>query len=274
MRDFLKISEKDADRLRSLYFASSKHGAYQPVPQEFSRLIPEAQIDETWRSPNPRIKLLFDQLATTIPGSTIVEIGANTGFQTICLAKEFPHLKFVAVEGTEQHANFLRFSIDLLQIENLIVRNQYILPHELDSIYKNYVVLDFNVLHHAGSDFQSKSVKSVEDWWSAAVSNWFTGALNGQDYWFSSGYRMGGNVLTELHSPDDPSGFCKKLLSHIDIPSGYNVDFWFINSDSGDLKFERCLELEDLNSMLALEKSRSSFKGEYFKRPLLKFSKS
>ena len=271
MSSHTDISDIGKMKLRDLYFADSKHGSYQPVPDTFTDFIPEAMIDPFWRSPIPRIELLRKELSGFPSGTEIAEIGANTGFQSICLAQQFPDLQFIAFEGTKSHADFLQLSAELLKISNIEVVNEYTSPREILGRYPNSIVLDFNVLHHAGSDFSSRKIHSVEDWWEIALPGWFSDVLLNQDYWFSCGYRMGGSSDSELHSPNDPSGFVKRLLSIIDVPNNYSVEIWFISSTSGTLVYDTCNEPEKLNSLLKAELQNNSFRGEYFKRPLFRF---
>ncbi len=273
MNSHIDISDIGKNKLRDLYFADSKHGSYQPVPDTFTDFIPEAKIDPFWRSPVPRIEILKKELTVYPLGAEITEIGANTGFQSICLAQEFPDLQFIAFEGTKSHADFLQLSAELLKISNLEVINEYTSPKEILARYPNSIILDFNVLHHAGSDFSSKKIHSVEGWWQTALPGWFSGVLLNQDYWFSCGYRMGGSNDSELHTPNDPSGFVNRLLSIIEVPENYSVEVWFISSVSGKLVYNPCNELEKLNSLLNAEIEKNSFRGEYFKRPLLRFKR-
>lgn len=271
MNSYQDISDVEKKRLRDLYFADSKHGSYQPVPNKFSHFIPEAIIDPFWRSPVPRIELLKRELAGFPPGTEIVEIGANTGFQSICLAQQFPDLRFIAFEGTKSHADFLQLSAELLNISNIEVINEYTSPGKIVEILPNSIVLDFNVLHHAGSDFSSEKIHSVEDWWQIALPSWFSSVFLKQDYWFTCGYRLGGSSDYELHSPNDPSGFAKRLLSVISVPNDYSIQIWFIKSKSGTLNYEQCNETAKLNTLLNTESQKNSFRGEYFKRPLFRF---
>lgn len=256
-----------------LYDPDSKHGSYLPPPFGIERFLPNLRLDEQWRSPKPRLKILFEQLPPMKP-TRVVELGANTGYQTLELALQMPQTEFVAIEGNRQHAQLIENCAKILDLNNVSVISDYQTPDNLAKIFPNSLLLDFNVAHHAGVDFQYFKVNDVQTWWSQGLPNWLGQTAGFQSHFFQSGFRWGGNPNEQLHDSNDPSGFVEKVISALVQQGDYSewvLKFWLFEPGEKGVTFSE-ISSSELTTRLISVSNEFGYKGEYFKRPLIQIS--
>lgn len=263
---------KGTDDWIKLFDADSKHGNYHPVPAELSDVLPDIAIDKKWRDPRPRIRLISQYLGSLQSGDQVVELGCNTGYQLFALARSFPTLQFIGVENNELHAEFVLRAADRLGLNNIKIECRSDTPQSLAERWPGATVLDFNVAHHAGSDFAYASVQVPMDWWKSGLKRWLAATPSFTDYWFSAGFRLGGNKAMELHDPTDPAGFARKVMER--LPKDTQVQaVWGARGSKHGLVYSPVQpdNLEILNEWAEQALSREIYRGEYFSRPLFRF---
>ena len=270
-----KISLNEIEKIRDLYFGNTKHASYQPVPKILEPFFPDLQIDARWRHPGPRIELLKDKLSN-FEIQKVVEIGSNTGFQAIELARQFPSYRFECFEISQSHVEFIRFCIKLDDTKNIEVYNSEFQHPESEDLLNNVTFLDFNVVHHAGSDFLNEKPVDIEYWWSTVLPNWLSNVTIFPNYWFSSGFRLGGSLEHPLSNPQSPSEFIKLIINCVKkIDENIMTDVYVIAFDDKINKlFYRKLNYSHINSIdqeLAELRMRKVYRGEYFTRPIFHF---
>ncbi|KFI21812.1 class I SAM-dependent methyltransferase [Nitrosococcus oceani] len=148
--------------LHRLYADASKHSTYQNIPDFVSTALGYTEpIDEAWRSDRPRIAYLQKRCAPQ-PGEHWGDFGANTGFFTLTLAYQHPDTRFTAIEANPNHAHFIRRVAECFKLANVEVLDRTIGLYELNELPKFDFLLHLNILHHAGHDFDSNIVLSID----------------------------------------------------------------------------------------------------------------
>lgn len=146
------------EQLLALYMHSGKHASYQPLPTfVVERLGVDVPVNPRWRADHGRLDYLkahFD-----FSGQRLLDVGANTGLFTTTLAHAYPSSHCVAWELDESSANFIRALAAEFNLANVEVVQQALdyqvaqaMPGHFDTL------LLFNVLHHAGVDFDAALV--------------------------------------------------------------------------------------------------------------------
>lgn len=146
------------EQLLALYMHSGKHASYQPLPAfVVEQLGVDVPVNPRWRADHGRLDYLkahFD-----FNGQRLLDVGANTGLFTATLAHAYPSSYCVAWELDESSADFIRALATEFNLANVEVVQQPLdyqvaqaMPEHFDTL------LLFNVLHHAGVDFDAALV--------------------------------------------------------------------------------------------------------------------
>ncbi|WP_437884227.1 class I SAM-dependent methyltransferase [Pseudomonas sp. LRF_L74] len=141
------------EELLELYMHSGKHACYQPLPAfVVESLGVDVPVNPRWRADHGRLDYLrahFD-----FSRQKVLDVGANTGLFAATLAHEYPDSHCVAWEIDASSAAFIRalaveFALSNLEVVEtaLDYRVAQDMPTRFDTL------LLFNVLHHAGVDF-------------------------------------------------------------------------------------------------------------------------
>ena len=159
MNDKLTLKTK----LRQLYGIDSKHANYQNIPVFVQEALGYSEtIDENWRGDTARYQYILDHIAFA-DGVIVGDVGANTGFFTLSLAHAYPSSRFIAYESNPTHAQFIRQVADYFAMENVQVAATAVDLQNAAHLPPHDILLHFNVLHHAGHDFDQVHVPSLAD---------------------------------------------------------------------------------------------------------------
>jgi SAM-dependent methyltransferase len=192
-------------RLHQLYADQSKHSVYQNIP-EFVRhaLGYSEKIDEHWRGDSSRWDYM--QKHIDLSGGSVLDVGANTGFFTLSLAHAHPSAMCTALEGNSRHAEFIGLVANQFGLGNVRVLSQYLGLHDIDRLGSYDVALLFNVLHHAGVDFDQALVPTRNDLADYLVQ--YLGALrhHAGRLVFQMGFNWGGNKQEPVVPLQDDAG--------------------------------------------------------------------
>lgn len=265
------VSKRTGQILGKLYDDNFKHGSYQMPPNYLLPYISAPKLNYFWRDTRPRLSILAENLQTETT-APIIELGANSGFQTLFLARSFPARKIIAVEGNKHHAKFIEICAEIEGLNNIQVLAEYATPLELLPHSPLSTFLDFNVVHHLGVDFANDKIDSVDKWWSQGIVEWLSAVKSFPEYWFSSGFMWGGNKNYPLHDPNDPSGFYQRILKQSGLCIETDPRFWTFTRDnsSSDIPISAKLtSIEKINHFTNDAVYRKDYVGEYFRRPLL-----
>lgn len=210
------------EKLEALYNDGSKHSRYQNIP-EFVRneLGYTETIDENWRGDTARFTYLTETLQFG-EGKSIGEIGANTGFFTLSLAHANPASTFYAYEINPTHAAFIQDIGESFQMKNLVVKAQGVDMEGIALMETHDILLNYNVLHHAGVDFDSDKLASVEDYEAYATEYLKRMSSKTKKMVFQIGSNWGGNKLKPIIPLSDDAekvAFNARLFKN----SGWNI---------------------------------------------------
>ena len=146
------------EQLLALYMHSGKHACYQPLPAFVTeRLGFDVPVNPRWRADHGRLEYLeahFD-----FSGQRLLDVGANTGLFSTTLAHTYPSSHCVAWELDETSANFIRalsVEFDLNNVEVVQQALDYAVAQAMPGHFDTLLL--FNVLHHAGVDFDAALV--------------------------------------------------------------------------------------------------------------------
>ncbi len=186
------------EKLEALYNDGSKHSRYQNIPAFVRNELGYTEtIDENWRGDTARYTYLTETLSFG-DGKSIGEIGANTGFFTLSLAHSNPTSTFYAYEINPTHAAFIQDIGESFQMKNLVVKSQGVDMEGIALMENHDILLNYNVLHHAGVDFDTDKLLSVEDYEGYAIEYLKRMAAKTKKMVFQIGSNWGGNKLKPI----------------------------------------------------------------------------
>lgn len=270
-----KIDSDTVNKLRHLYFGNKKHSNYQPVPPSIAEYFKDVVLDPKWRHPGPRIRLLLENFSLSTP-TEVIEIGSNTGYQSLELSRNFPEVNFFCFEISPQHVEFARLCAKIEGLTNVKFINKEFDPAVAQSASPQATILDFNVVHHAGEDFfRSRSVDS-NIWWTHVLPIWLSGVSSYSSYWFSTGFRLNGRRELPLADPETPSKLILKILEvQQSVAPRAQADVYVVSLDESGigLNYRKIAkdELSEIDSQLNHLRTSHQYAGEFFSRPIFHF---
>lgn len=184
--------------LQKLYADASKHSVYQNIPDFVSAELGYTEtIDENWRGDRPRLAYMVEARQPA-PGESWLDFGANTGFFTLSLARQFPQTTFIAVEANANHARFISRVAQCFGMSNVEVIQRAVGLADLHELPHSDCLLHLNVLHHAGHDFDAHLVPAIGEFGDYARR--YLGLLRGRTnaMFFQMGSNWGGDKQQPL----------------------------------------------------------------------------
>jgi hypothetical protein len=194
-------------KLDSLYHDQTKHAVYQDVPDFVREALGYAvATNEQWRGVGSRWEYMRTHLDFT--HERVLDVGANTGFFTLSLAKAHPTAVCTALEGNSNHAEFIQEVAAHFNLHNVRILRQYLDFASLEQLGLYDTVLLNNVLHHAGVDFDRGLVQTRQKLFDYLVD--YLGKLKNhcRRLVFQMGYNWGGNKQQPVVALADDPGKC------------------------------------------------------------------
>jgi hypothetical protein len=274
------VSELKAE-LQKLYADASKHSVYQNIPDFVSAELGYTEtIDENWRGDRPRLAYMLGS-RTPAAGESWLDFGANTGYFTLSLARQFPQTRFLAVEANPNHAGFIARVAQYFGMSNVEVIQRAIGLADLHELPHSDCLLHLNVLHHAGHDFDADLVPGKNGF--ADYARRYLGLLRerADGMFFQMGSNWGGDkrqplvgVREDVEKLETFSGWLRS--------AGWRVDHFAYatrRADAGvsfeDLTASACRQAtgEEVADGTVLQSELDRFKlddfpGEFYRRPL------
>lgn len=204
-------------RLHDLYADGSKHAVYQNVPEFVREAIGYREgIDEGWRSDTPRYEYFAPRLGLPT-AATIADVGANTGYFALNLARSHPGFQLHAFEPNPRHARFIQEIATVFALPNLTVRPEPWTMGNLAQVGRFDAIFLLNILHHAGFDFDQQ-LPDRNDAFEAYVTEYLDRVRQrARLMCFQIGSNRGGDKTRPLFNYDDDiSRFewcCRQLTS-------------------------------------------------------------
>lgn len=221
--------------LEKLYFDGTKHAVYQNIPAFVQNALGySVEINETWRGDTARYHNLLQNLNLD-QISVLGDIGANTGFFSLSLAHRFPHLKVFAYEGNNNHHRFISQIIKMFGLKNIEVKNLFVDMKGLEDLPQHDCLLNYNVLHHAGVDFD-RDLVSFDSYTGYAVEYLKKLSKKATYMIFQMGFNWGGNKARPLVPVDYDAGkvlFMGKIFQQ----SNWEIDRIFTVRHTGEFEY-------------------------------------
>lgn len=206
------------DRLLKYAKTAGKHGLYQTLPPELLRCRPELKTASFSRRLDSR---RYDWFSSRVDfrNKRVVDIGANIGYFSFRLVSEFG-ATVTAYEPFPAHHETIQLIKSQLSIgdEQMLAINNGVTYESLADFPDADVVLLFNVLHHAGSDFDSSYVRKIDDWHGYAEKYLVQLLSKTEILIFQMGCSWGGNA-GQLCDIKNAPYFVRELL----LRSGWDV---------------------------------------------------
>jgi len=268
------------DKLTELYHDGSKHSIYQNVPEFVKKEIGyNEKIDENWRGDTARYQYLTKTLEFN-DGKSVGEIGANTGFFILSLAHANPLSKFFAYEINKTHANFIAEIAESFLMTNVTVKPFGIDLVGIDQMEEHDILLNYNVLHHAGVDFDTDKIASVGEYEAYAVEYLKKLRLKTKQMVFQIGSNWGGNKqkpIIDLADDAEKIAFNARIFKK----AGWKIEDISLHTRENDILEYVPLSsdlISQLNTSLIgtereiivnnLDLSRLSGFSEFYRRPI------
>jgi uncharacterized protein DUF1698 len=198
------------DEITSLLTSQSKHGNYQMLPPALVKKVPSLQkFSNSKRLDDKRYDWISQKI--NFKNKHILDIGANIGYFSLRFASE-KNAYITMYEPQKQHAKAIHKITRLLDIENADIVNEGIAMNDISKLSKFDVILLFNVIQHAGDDYDRNYVTDITEWRSYAVSYLKQLSQKGKFMVFQTGYTWLGSrgPLCENNNIID---FTAKLLN-------------------------------------------------------------
>jgi hypothetical protein len=260
----------NVDQLKKLYFDDSKHAVYQNIPGFIQKALGfTVTIDEKWRGDTARWDNLKENLDVNYIQS-LGDIGANTGFFSLSIAHRFPQLTVHAYEANQNHHHFIDIIKNQFHLANIHAHNQFINLNGIGKLSTHDCLLNLNVLHHAGVDFDKDAV-CFESFFDYACRYLDKLSHKSKKMIFQMGFNWGGNKNYPIVLVNDDPGKIL-FLAKIFQKSGWRIEKIFTMKKPDVFKyFEMPSEISsslDTN----LKKAEKLLYNYYIKYRLVTFS--
>lgn len=192
-------------KLHELYTDKSKHSVYQNIPAFVRDALGYVEkINERWRGDSTRWEYMRDNFE--IGNEAILDVGANTGFFTLSFAHDYPRTTCTALEGNANHAEFIRLVAAYFAMQNVRVLTQYLDFASLGSLGEYGTILHYNVMHHAGVDFDRALVPDKDSLFDYLIRYMSGVRVHCGRVVFQMGSNWGGNKKEPIIDLQDDAG--------------------------------------------------------------------
>lgn len=264
------------EKLAKFYNDESKHSRYQNIP-DFVKADTgyEEELIPLWRSDLPRYDYLLEVLKA-LPFNSLLDVGANTGFFSLMLSRYQSAKEITALELNSNHLEFINIIKDNYSIDNLSTLNLPLNLENIERLNPYDVVLFFNVLHHAGADFDKNHVPTLDDFEDYAIDYMTRLGKKCNYIFFQMGYNWGGNKKTPIIALEDDAEkvvFTNRVLKNsnwqierIAYPKLHGNQEEYLYYEVDQTFLENLDNKDYLNENLDSE--RLSKQSEFFRRPI------
>nr|WP_294864304.1 hypothetical protein [uncultured Pseudogulbenkiania sp.] len=217
----------EARDLLNAYLTNYKHANYQLLPRFVaSEFDVELPLDIAWRGDYGRLDYL--QSHYDFSRRRVMDIGANAGLFALSIARDTPSANVIALEKHPDFCAFMGLVRNGWQLENLTILSQaYSLP-ELQALPMVDDLLFFNVIHHAGVEFDQASCpfkSTLATYWAE-----FLGKVQASRIFFQMGYNWGGDKSEPIFEGQSLSGMVDLVCAGA-MQSGWRVSAIVIVTD-------------------------------------------
>ena len=259
------LKEELRNLILDLYHDESKHSIYQSMPIFVQESLDiEVKVNQEWRGDVERYNYLVKHV--DFNNKTIMDIGANTGYFSLNIAKHFAK-EVIAYEPNENHGKVIKMLADFCKVENLKTKYEGVAFDNLKDIENSDILLHFNVMHHAGHDFDSTYVEKIEFLKKYSIDYLKQLRTKTKKIIYQMGYNWGGNKKTPIF-PEINGAEMIKGVEKLCNESGWKIESIGLSKRAdGKIIYEHFafpLKEEVLKSLNAKQEGLS----EFYKRPI------
>ncbi len=209
---------KDIDLLKEMLAGEGRHSNYQCLPPYLPDELSE-NIGDVISKRLDEQRFIWMKENCSLHGKEVIEIGSNINYFSIRMAKELD-AKVFAYELDSKLCNAGKLIASMCGLSNEIeFINEGVDFKKLKSLPKVDAILFFNVLHHAGYDFDKDYVQSIDDWYQHAKNYLEQLGSVANEMVFQMGYVFGG-AYEKFCRDEDILPFTVDLLNS----SGWQVN--------------------------------------------------
>jgi len=173
---------------------SERFGNYQELPEFVKEIFPDLPYSKSQLSLDlPRWNFLDRQM--DLSGLSVLEIGSNLGYFCLRLARE----KGCRITGYEPIADYAKASEVMAEacgIADLCeFKAEGVSLNEIDALPEASLIIELNVLHHAGAVFDKDLAAGPEGWRRYAVDRLGKLRRKGRTLFFQTGNSRGDETL-------------------------------------------------------------------------------
>lgn len=197
--------------IKAYLLSQSKHGLYQMLPPSLIKEMPELEkFSFSRRLDDKRYEWFSNKL--DFAGKKVMDIGANIGYFSFRLALE-KNARITIYEPHQQHIKAIEAIKTILDIPESKIKcvNQGVALDDIKNLPEQDIILLFNVLQHAGEDYDKEYVPDISQWREYTINYLKSLRLKTESLVYQMGYTWLGHE-DSFCNDDDIIPFTVKLL--------------------------------------------------------------
>ena len=210
-----------------------KFGNYQTFPKSFlkkfnNNLSSQYSINQV-RLDNARYQFLTENIK--LNNIDIVEFGSNLGYFCLSIAQDYDSF-ITGYEPIENYSHCSQIISEIMEWENKVkFHSMPVRLNDIAKFKKADLLIELNVMHHAGSFFDQESVSTVKDWEKYAINRLLEIKNRYRRIFFQTGNMLNGKVLF-------PSELSVKYIYNLLKEAKWNVKKIGMISDLSSINFK------------------------------------
>jgi hypothetical protein len=157
------------EKIIKLLSSQAKHGCYQMLPPSLLSVMPELEkYNFSRRLDSKRYEWFAERLDFT--GKKVLDIGANIGYFSFRLALGESAI-ITVYEPYKIHAEAIQEIQKIVKVKNdeFTCVNKGVGLNDIEYLPEQDIILFFNVLQHAGEDFDKDLIEKIDQWKDYAI---------------------------------------------------------------------------------------------------------
>lgn len=184
---------------------------YQQIPNFITKELLKNSIELNYKQDQlslDKLRLEFLTKHLNKNPKKITEIGSNLGYFVFSLAKKYDS-KIIGYEPIKHYSQITKKLSEFINLKkNIIIKNKSVKLEDIKKLLKTNLIIELNVLHHAGNYFDKNKVKKLGGWRNYALKR-LSLLKTKSDYLF---FQTGNSGLEQHFKSEDSVKFVSKLL--------------------------------------------------------------
>lgn len=229
------MNKKDITNLKNLLNKKKfRFNNYQEIPKFIQKELLKKSIKLNYRQhqlllDDSRLKFLTKNLKKK--PKKVTEIGSNLGYFVFNLARKY-NAKITGYEPINNYAKITKQLSKFAKLEkNIIIINDSIKLSNIKKLEKTDLIVELNVLHHAGNYFDILSVKKLGGWRNYALKR-LTLLKKKANFLF---FQTGNSGKKQHFKSEESINFTSKLLKE----SGWKIIFFGTIKNLDTLRYSK-----------------------------------